>query len=216
MKVIIPSRMSSCLAEEIGWHLGDGSMNVYKGKGFYQLRGHFEDDKPHYEKRIGPFFRSLFGVSPSMRLMRGTGVYGFQVWSDELVRFKKELGLPLGRKKDFRIPQAIHEKQEWQRAFVRGFFDTDGCLYVQDKRGKPYPRIEMGTVCEVFAEELRSVLVSLGFRPTFFRERRDKQGWQDFWRLRMNGFEEMEKWFRDIKPMNPKFRKKKRCLVDTG
>ena len=38
------------LAEEVGWHIGDGSMNFYKGKGLYQLRGHIEDDKEHYIK----------------------------------------------------------------------------------------------------------------------------------------------------------------------
>jgi len=191
-------------------------MNLYKGKGFYQLRGHFEDDRPHYEQRVGPFFLFLFGISPSMRLMRETGVYGFQIWSDNLVQFKKELGLPLGRKKDFRIPRTIYEKEEWQRAFLRGLFDTDGCLYIQNKRGKPYPRIEMGTVCEGFAKEVRLMLVSLGFKPTIHREKRGKYGWQDFWRLRMNGYREAEKWFSEVRPMNPKFRKKKRCLVDTG
>ncbi|MFH1503480.1 MAG: hypothetical protein ABIE36_02390 [Candidatus Diapherotrites archaeon] len=45
----IPSKISEELAEEIGWHIGDGSMNFYKNrgklKGFYQLRGHIKDDK---------------------------------------------------------------------------------------------------------------------------------------------------------------------------
>ena len=45
----IPKNISSELAEEVGWHIGDGSMNFYKNRGkirgFYQLRGHIEDDK---------------------------------------------------------------------------------------------------------------------------------------------------------------------------
>ena len=36
------------LAEETGWHIGDGSMNFYINdgikKGIYQLRGHMVDD----------------------------------------------------------------------------------------------------------------------------------------------------------------------------
>ena len=45
----IPDDISLELAEEVGWHIGDGSMNFYKNrgkvKGLYQLRGHIEDDK---------------------------------------------------------------------------------------------------------------------------------------------------------------------------
>ncbi|MBN1275747.1 hypothetical protein JXA12_05670 [Candidatus Woesearchaeota archaeon] len=64
-----------------------------------------------------------------------------QIWSDELVTFKESLGLPLGKKTDFTIPKIILEKNEWVLSFIRGFFDTDGCLYIQNKRGKPYPRL---------------------------------------------------------------------------
>ena len=49
MSMIIPSEINAELAEETGWHIGDGSMNYYKSKGklkgFYQLRGHIDDDK---------------------------------------------------------------------------------------------------------------------------------------------------------------------------
>ena len=62
----LPMEISQELAEETGWHIGDGSMNFYKNrnkiKGLYQLRGHIEDDKEHYEKRIRPLFEKLFGV----------------------------------------------------------------------------------------------------------------------------------------------------------
>ena len=59
MKVPI---ISPLLAEEFGWHIGDGSMNFYnydgKLKGVYQLRGHMKDDKLHYLKRIKPIFEN--------------------------------------------------------------------------------------------------------------------------------------------------------------
>lgn len=209
------------LAEEVGWHLGDGSMNFYKGKGFYQLRGHLVDDKSHYDRRIAPVFDELFSIKPSLRVMQKTGVYGFQVWSDDLVKFKCSLGLPLGKKTDFSIPHFILRHTITKRAFVRGFFDTDGCLYIQNKRGKPYPRVEMGSISERLMKQLSTVLLSLGFKPTLFREDRSRQGWHDFWRIRINGLEQTMKWFHDIEPQNGKFyakleRIKKGAWWDTG
>ena len=48
MKIKIPKKITPMLAEETGWHIGDGSMNFYnssgKQRGIYQLRGHIEDD----------------------------------------------------------------------------------------------------------------------------------------------------------------------------
>ena len=62
----VPSKISDELAEEVGWHIGDGSMNFYnlgnKKRGFYQLRGHIEDDEKHYLERIKPLFENLFKI----------------------------------------------------------------------------------------------------------------------------------------------------------
>ena len=57
------------LAEEVGWHIGDGSMNFYNNKGFYQLRGHIEEDKAHYLLRIKPLFERLYGIKINLREM---------------------------------------------------------------------------------------------------------------------------------------------------
>ena len=47
--ITLPKRITADLAEEIGLHIGDGSMNIYKKKGLFQLRGHIRDDKKHYQ-----------------------------------------------------------------------------------------------------------------------------------------------------------------------
>jgi len=101
--------ISSELAEETGWHIGDGSMNFYnqdgKMRGLYQLRGHIEDDKQHYLDRIKPIFESIYGIKINLREMPSTRVFGFQIWNDELANFKLKLGLPLGKKWDISIPK---------------------------------------------------------------------------------------------------------------
>ena len=109
MKVVVfPTEISEELAEETGWHIGDGSMNYYQNKGYqnglYQLRGHIEDDREHYEIRIKPIFKNLYGIDISLREMPSTRVFGFQIWNTSLIEFKQSLGLPIGKKYHIKIP----------------------------------------------------------------------------------------------------------------
>jgi len=203
--ISLPEKMTSDLAEEIGLHLGDGSMNYYNGKGLYQLRGHMEDDKSHYSSRIQPLYKKLFDIDVNLRDMPSTGVHGFQIWSNDLVNFKKNiLGLPLGPKHDFLIPNIIIENDEFSKSFLRGYFDTDGCLYLENKRGKLYPRIEMVSISEKFIKQLENIILRLGFRVTY--EKRDDLVRHKFaiHKLSIRGNEMTKKWFLEIKPNNSK------------
>ena len=109
--VSIPRSVTENLAEEVGWHIGDGSMNFYRNgsrfRGLYQLRGHIRDDKEHYIWRIKPFFKGLYNIDVSLREMPSTGVFGFQIWDDCLVNFKKDLGLVLGKKFAISVPDVF-------------------------------------------------------------------------------------------------------------
>jgi len=141
----IPSEISKELAEEIGWHIGDGSMNFYKNsgklKGFYQLRGHIKEDKEHYKKRIKQLFKKLFDIKISLREMPSTRVIGFQIWNNKLIEFKQRLGLPLSEKSEIEIPKTLLSNNRLKKAVIRGIFDTDGGIYLERKNKKIYPRM---------------------------------------------------------------------------
>ena len=128
--ILIPHKIMVELAEETGWHIGDGSMNFYNNKGYqkgiYQLRGHIKEDRNHYINVIKPIFRLLYGIEISLREMPSTRVYGFQIWSNKLVSFKSRLGLPLGKKFNISIPKIFLNDNKLKIAIVRGIFDTDG------------------------------------------------------------------------------------------
>src|SRR3989344_2795029 len=136
MEIILPKNITEDLAEETGWHIGDGSMNFYnnrgKTKGLYQLRGHIEDDKDHYEKRVKPLFEKLFGVKLNIREMPSTRVVGFQLWNTDLVSFKEKIGLSLGPKHNIEIPKIFLSNTNLKKAVIRGIFDTDGGIYLEN------------------------------------------------------------------------------------
>jgi len=204
-----PNEITPELAEEVGWHIGDGSMNYYnnqgKLKGIYQLRGHIEDDKEHYLQRIKPIFKSLYGIDISLREMPSTRVFGFQIWSNELVKFKESLGLKKGPKLDLIIPEIFLKDNELKTAVIRGIFDTDGCVYLEKRIHKLYPRLEISTICLRLAEQLRDLFLELGLRATMHKETNNRQdNRKQLYRIIIRGDEMLHKFIGLIKPANPK------------
>ena len=208
-----PKSISKELAEEIGWHIGDGSMNFYKNrgklKGFYQLRGHIEDDKDHYEKRIKPLFEKLFGIKINLREMPSTRVFGFQIWNDDLIEFKKKFNLPLGKKYNVTIPKKLLTSKNLKKSVIRGIFDTDGGIYLQIKNKKLYPRLYITTISFKLSEQLLESFDQFGLRATRYSQLYNK----DFNRKRsyiitIRGVNMFHKFMKEISPKNPKHIKK--------
>ena len=96
-----------------------------------------------------------------MRVMKSTGVYGFQVWSDDLINFKnKTLKLPLEKKGEIKIPKQFYKKEEFLIAVLRSIFDTDGCLCLQQRRIKSevlYPKMVFTTTSKILAKQIEEI-----------------------------------------------------------
>src|SRR3989338_3612252 len=121
-------KISEDLAEETGIHIGDGSMNIYSGVYCYTLACHHIDDREYMDGYIVNLYERLYGLKPKPR-MWSKGAYGFRIHNEQIVRFKREiLKLPYGKKKEIIIPDQILMKMKLQKAFLRGFIDTDGSV----------------------------------------------------------------------------------------
>ena len=212
--------ISDELAEEIGWHIGDGSMNYYKNrgksKGFYQLRGHIKDDKEHYEKRIKPIFEKIFNKKIKIRKMPSTRVIGFQIWDDELVNFKTSLGLPLGKKFEIEVPNLLLSKINLKKAVIRRIFDTDGGIYLEKKNNKLYPRIYITTISFKLSEQLLKLFKELDVRATKYSQLyNQKFNRQRSYIITIRGKEMFHKFMKDINPQNPKHQRKYQLFLNS-
>lgn len=196
------------LAEEVGIHIGDGSMNFYlnkgKEKGLFQLRGHIVDDREYYVNYLKEFYYQLFGVKVSIREMKADGVLGFQLWSDELVSFKKFIGLPLGKKRNIQIPSVFLKNEKFKISVLRGIFDTDGCIYLQKKRKTLYPRVEFRTTSLPLGAQIIRILKDINIRAALYLIKRKNKNWQDLVCISVCGLERVKKFFKLVKPHNPK------------
>lgn len=206
--ISIPSCINEELAEEVGWHIGDGSMNFYNNKGYkkgiYQLRGHIEDDKEHYLIRIKPIFKQLYNIDISLREMPSTRVFGFQIWSNKLIDFKVRLGLPLGKKLSVSIPEIFLENDELKIAIIRGIFDTDGGIQLAKKYNKLYPIVYINTISYELNLQILKIFKEIGLRATSYSYLDTRGNRQRLYRIMIRGDEMFDKFMDIVKPANPK------------
>lgn len=197
----IPQKIDKNLAEEIGIHVGDGSMNIYNKNYMYSLEGHSKDDKSYYDLHIANLIKKLYGLEVRLRERKCAGVYGFQIGSKGLILFKKSLGLPLGPKKSIEIPSIIiNSDKEIISSFIRGFFDTDGGIYLENKNNKLYPRIQFTNYSNKLMFQLKNILTNIfEFNLCFYLDRNTNT-----YRIIIRGENNFKKWIKLIGTNNPK------------
>jgi len=198
-----PQKITPDLAEEIGIHIGDGSMNIYKKSSMYSLEGHINDDREYFIKNIAPLFERVYNLKVRLRERKCAGVFGFQIGSKGLIAFKQSIGLPLGYKDNIEIPKIIlNSNKEIMSAFIRGLFDTDGGIYLEKKYGKLYPRIQLVNKSHILMQQVEKML------KEFFEFNLSSRIEDKYIRLIIRGNDNFLKWMKIIGTNNPKNVKK--------
>jgi len=170
-KIKFPTKLTPELAEEIGMHFGDGFLSNKRYT--YRLKGNINDEKEYYIHYIKPLFKKLYNLD--INLKEFGSVYGFEIYSQALCNFKtKVLGIRAGDKLDLYIPEKLKvNNKEILCSFLRGLFDTDGCLTFHTRYGykKYYPVIELSLYSKKVILEVFDILKMLGFKPGLYKDR---------------------------------------------
>ncbi|MFH1240100.1 MAG: LAGLIDADG family homing endonuclease [Candidatus Diapherotrites archaeon] len=205
----IPLDITPLLAEEIGWHIGDGCIpNNKNGNAIYQLGGDPNEEREFYENYIKKTFKALYNYNAKPNFLAKGNLFGITFASKAIFDFKtKILGFPIGKKSHIiRIPDAImFGDDENKKAVIRGIADTDFSVTFQKKHKNfhYYPAIIGSTVSKTLATQLKSLLIQLGFKPkvqVYFRKRTQHNEYL----IRLMGKNQLEKWFDIIGSNNPK------------
>ncbi|MFH1503479.1 MAG: LAGLIDADG family homing endonuclease [Candidatus Diapherotrites archaeon] len=137
--------------------------------------------------------------------MPSTSVVGFQIWNDDLVRFKESFKLPLGKKFEIEMPIKLLSNNKLKKAIIRGIFDTDGGIYLEKKNKKIYPRMYITTISFKLSEQLLNLLNELGFRTTRYSQLYNIEfNRQRSYIITIRGVEMFHKFMKEIAPQNPK------------
>ncbi|MFH1311168.1 MAG: LAGLIDADG family homing endonuclease [Nanoarchaeota archaeon] len=187
----LPFEMSSELAEEIGIHLGDGCLSF--NRKYFSVKTNKKEEN-YMINFLFPLYKKLYNLD--LKLMKLPSVVGFEICSQTLFDFKnKVLGIPYGNKVEkIEVPKVITESQnkEIYRAFIRGLFDTDGCVNII-KSKKNYPVITFTIKSKKLISQTKEMLIRLGFIP-----------YAGKWRIDINGKFMLNKWLEEIGSNNPK------------
>ena len=213
-KIKIPE-IDDDLAYLCGVLAGDGSISFRESKYTYQLKcvGNPKDEKSFYFNVVGPKFKKVFGFIPNMRYHDSKTTFGFLVCSKILTNYLiKVIGLPSGRKYDsLRIPEIFLNNQQLLINFIRGAFDTDGCITFKKRyRNYPYyPVISIASRSEFFIRDIANILNKLGLKIVEIYNYKKKDvrvelGYTVISRIEINGKNNSRLWIEKIGFSSPK------------
>ncbi len=189
-------------AELIGIHTGDGSLYKTTWSKVWEVRGALNEND-YYDNHIVPLLQNIFNSEFKAKFRSGGahGCYGIQTGKSAVTNFFIEKGFKVGSKiLTGRIPESIvKSSNNCKLAFLRGLFDTDGCIRF-DRANKQklhtYPRIEFCFASELLRDDLETLVSSLGYRCYTWGKK--------YFKLCISGKEQAKKWFSDVKPTNKK------------
>lgn len=131
LKPIAVPKHSARLAELVGILMGDGHVGLYQTS----VVTNSETDFQH-ALFVKTLFEDLFMVQAGLSYQRNKKACVITVSSKSICQFFVNQGIPQGNKITLgvRIPDWIREKPLYRKAFIRGLFDTDGCVYLDTHR----------------------------------------------------------------------------------
>ncbi len=159
-RILLVPPHSGDLAEFCGIMLGDGHVGL--AQLFVTVNVKTDSSYIQYLQNL---IEGLFNFRPRVIRFRGVCV-DLCITSKHLMRELRTIGLysPNKVRDQVVIPHWIFQSTEYQRRFVRGFFDTDGSIY----QLKWFNAVQMSFKNRSFPllEGTREILLSCGYRPS--------------------------------------------------
>lgn len=149
-------------AQLIGAFIGDGFMNKYQRNPVIEFSGDKTLDKEHFTHTIIPLMKMLFPhIAPTEIEKKTCHGRAIRYYDHEISHFLMDYGFSYGPKSHtVQIPTEFIVDEELLFLVLRGLFDTDGCVYL-DQRARykrPYPRISLMTVSRPLFGQLINLL----------------------------------------------------------
>lgn len=187
------------IAELCGIHAGDGYLRDDGKRREFEISGGF-DERDYYDYHVIPLINRFFGLNIQGRFFYTKSTYGFVLRDRKVIAFMHYLGFPYGKKSNIvRAPNIIMENKLFYPSFLRGYFDTEGCLTF-DTKGKchNYPRIIFSTVSKELAKNLNEILEELDFNIFFYKYKPKKQTESLKYAFNINGNENLNRWMSQV------------------
>ena len=154
--IVIPKKYTSDIAEFVGIMLGDGKLSRF------QTMVTLGNKEESYANFVAFLIKKIFLANPKILTIKNrySVVYIGSVAVTELL---EKQGLVFNKvKSQVKVPKWIFKKQSFIKAFIRGFFDTDGSIY-QLRYGT---QISFSNRSLPILLSLQSMLLRLKYKPS--------------------------------------------------
>lgn len=199
------------LIEAVGIFVGDGYLRYHGNRKELDISGSY-NEKGYYDNHVIPLFEKIFSIKIIGRYFPSRKTYGFVIRKKEIINVFKELGFPSGSK-----GTTVHlypkiftycKKNPYAAArFLRGYFDTDGCLTFMKKNQKRYhhyPRLIFTSISQELIKQTKELIkiFGIGFYGSI-REFPNKGEWNTQHRIFVCGKEKLLCFMKNIGSKNP-------------
>jgi len=182
--IVIPTEHSVNLAEFFGIMLGDGHVAPY------QTLVTLGTKEYNYVCYVQFLMTKLFNV-PATICSKKNGYHNVYIGSVELTRWLYREGLVSNKvAAQVGVPEWLFTEKEYTRAFLRGFFDTDGSVY----KLRFGIQISFTNRSIPLLIALQAMLRGLGYRVSEL----------SLFRIYITRRDDVERFFAEIQPMNAK------------
>jgi len=207
-------KLSESLAEIAGIHAGDGYLRNDGKRRELDISGNVEE-KDYYDNHISSLFNRVFNINIKLRHFKSRNTYGFVIRNKDIIKFfHEQLSFPYGKKS--RIvktpPTILKESERVKCSFLKGFFDTDGSLSFDKRRGNYvkfkrthhcYPRIVLTTVSKQLSKEICLILKEIGISNYLQEYKPKNDNWSKKYSVWIYGARNLELWMEKVGMSNP-------------
>ena len=199
-KIDLPNYPTCELAEIVGIMLGDGNLYLDKLFKFHTIVCFHKKETP-YLNHVKNLFERYFYP------------YKFRIQELEYENFLMNVSKCIGRvlilvgikegnkvKNKVEIPNWVFGNKKFIISFLRGIFDTDGCVY---RKYDNYVQIQFKFACYPLIKSVKEALIKLDYNPTKIQEGNSSKGGID-WKFYLSRQKEISRFFSEIKPSNVK------------
>lgn len=168
------------IAEFLGAFSGDGFTATYSKKAhgktyLTEYTGHNGLETDYYTRTLIPIIKRNFNSNISPYIKTKDNTIRLDIYSKELYfLLTQRFSYPPGKKVySFQVPKEILEASpEIKGAFLRGLFDTDGCVFFDFRKAyrNPYPRLQLSLQNELAIQQVYSLLEELHLNPTLSKK----------------------------------------------
>lgn len=173
-KTISIPKESKELAELFGIIFGDGGINN-NWQVVISLNSNLDRE---YSKYVSCIIKKLFKIKVYARKRPNQNTLVLVCSSTNLVDFLVEKGAIRGNKvaQQIDIPEWITNNSEYEKSFVRGLVDTDGCLFIHKHTIKNKPYFNIGFCFTNHSQKLivstAKILKKFGIKPNITDKKR--------------------------------------------